>query len=84
MRTSRRSTTNFDKAFAEAMVKLEKGKMTDAPVRTRFGYHVIQLDDVRQVSFPKIEQVRPQLQQGLINQRIEALLRDLRAKAKIE
>ena len=37
----------FDKQFAEAMVKLEKGKYTETPVRTRFGFHVIQLDDVR-------------------------------------
>ena len=38
---------DFDKAFADAMVKLDKGKMTETPVRTRFGFHVIQLDDVR-------------------------------------
>jgi peptidyl-prolyl cis-trans isomerase C len=75
---------NFDKAFSDAMVRLEKGKMTDAPVRSRFGFHVIQLDDVRQVNFPKIDQVKPQIQQGLVNQRIEAMLKELRAKAKIE
>jgi peptidyl-prolyl cis-trans isomerase C len=75
---------NFDKAFSDAMVKLEKGKMTETPVRTRFGYHVILLEDVRQVSFPKIEQVRPQIQQGLVSQRVDAYLRELRAKAKID
>jgi peptidyl-prolyl cis-trans isomerase C len=75
---------NFDKAFADAMVKLEKGKTTEAPVRTRFGYHVIQLQDVRAVSFPKLEQVRPQIQQSLLNQRVDGYLRDLRAKAKVE
>ena len=75
---------NFDKAFSDAMVKLEKGKITETPVRTRFGYHVILLEDVRQVSFPKIEQVRPQIQQGLVSQRVETYLRELRAKAKIE
>jgi peptidyl-prolyl cis-trans isomerase C len=75
---------NFDKAFADAMVKLEKGKTTEAPVRTRFGYHVIQLEDVRGVNFPKLEQVRPQIQQSLLNQRIDGYLRELRAKAKVE
>ena len=75
---------NFDKAFSDAMVKLEKGKITETPVRTRFGYHVILLEDVRQVSFPKIEQVRPQIQQGLVSQRVDAYLRELRAKAKVE
>jgi peptidyl-prolyl cis-trans isomerase C len=75
---------NFDKAFADAMVKLDKGKMTDAPVRSRFGFHVIQLDDVRAVSFPKIDQVKPQIQQGIVGQRVDAYLKELRAKAKIE
>lgn len=75
---------NFDKAFADALVKLDKGKTTDAPVRTRFGYHVIQLEDVRQVSFPKLDQVRNQIQQSLLNQRVDAYLHELRAKAKVE
>lgn len=76
--------SNFDKAFADAMMKLEKGKMTEAPVRSRFGFHVIQLDDVRPVSFPPLAQVKPQIQQRLVAQRVDALIRDLRAKAKIE
>jgi peptidyl-prolyl cis-trans isomerase C len=75
---------NFDKAFSDAMVKLEKGKMTDAPVRSRFGFHIIQLDDVRAVSFPPLAQVKPQIQQRLVEQRVQALVRDLRGKAKIE
>ena len=76
--------SNFDKAFADAMVKLEKGKMTEAPVRSRFGFHVIQLDDVRAVNFPPLTQVKPQIQQRLLDQRVQVLLRELRAKAKIE
>jgi peptidyl-prolyl cis-trans isomerase C len=76
--------TNFDKAFSEAMIKLEKGKMTETPVRTRFGFHVILLEDVRQVSFPKLEQVRQQIAQGITGQRVETFLRELRGKAKIE
>jgi peptidyl-prolyl cis-trans isomerase C len=75
---------NFDKAFADALVKLEKGKMTDAPVRSRFGYHVIVLDDVRPVNFPPLAQVRQQIQQRLIGQRVEVFIRELRAKAKLE
>ena len=76
--------SNFDKAFADAMVKLEKGKMTEASVRSRFGYHVILLDDVRAVSFPPLTQVKPQIQQRLVGQRVDVLIKDLRAKAKIE
>lgn len=76
--------SNFDKAFADAMVKLEKGKMTEAPVRSRFGFHIIQLDDVRPVNFPKLDQVKQQIQQRLAGQRVDNLIRDLRAKAKVE
>jgi peptidyl-prolyl cis-trans isomerase C len=76
--------SNFDKAFADAMVKLEKGKMTEAPVRSRFGFHLIRLDDVRAVNFPPLAQVKPQIQQRLVAQRVDVLVRELRAKAKIE
>ena len=44
----------FDKAFSGAMVKLQKGQITPEPVQTRFGYHVIQLDDERAVNFPPL------------------------------
>jgi peptidyl-prolyl cis-trans isomerase C len=74
----------FDKMFADAMVKLEKGKLTDAPVRTRFGYHIIQVDDVRPVKIPPLADVKPQIQQRLAQIRVDKLVSDLRAKAKVE
>jgi peptidyl-prolyl cis-trans isomerase C len=74
----------FDPQFSNAMVKLEKGKYTEQPVRTRFGFHVIQLDDVRAVKFPGLQEVRPRIQQTLVQGKIEALVKSLRAKAKIE
>jgi len=74
----------YDKTFADAMVKLEKGKMTEAPVRTRFGYHVIQLDDVRPVKIPPLSEVKPRIQQRLAQIRLEQLVRELRDKAKVE
>src|SRR3990172_839520 len=74
----------FDKQFSDAMGKLDKGKYTEAPVRTRFGFHVIQLDDVRAVKFPTLAEVKPRIQQQLIQTKIDALVRGLRAKAKVE
>ena len=74
----------YDKQFAEAMVKLEKGKYTQEPVRTRFGYHIIQLDDVRPAKFATISEVRPRISQMLVQNKIEELIKGLRAKAKIE
>jgi peptidyl-prolyl cis-trans isomerase C len=74
----------FDKQFADAMVKLEKGKYTETPVQTRFGYHVIRLDDVRPVQVPPLAELKPRIQQQLAQQRVEDLVRGLRAKAKVE
>jgi peptidyl-prolyl cis-trans isomerase C len=76
--------SNFDKQFSDAMVKLEKGKYTEAPVQTRFGYHIIQLDDVRAVNFPALNEVRSRIQQQLTQHKIEGLVKSLRAKAKVE
>jgi peptidyl-prolyl cis-trans isomerase C len=74
----------YDKQFADAMVKLEKGKYTEAPVKSRFGFHIIQLDDVRPAKFAALAEVKPRIQQMLVQTKIEELIRGLRAKAKIE
>ena len=70
--------------FSDALKKLKKGQMTDTPVQTQFGWHVIRVDDERAMKFPPIEEVKGQIQQGLQRQAIEKLITDLRAKAKIE
>jgi peptidyl-prolyl cis-trans isomerase C len=74
----------FDRQFSEAMVKLEKGKYTEAPVRTRFGFHIIQLDDIRPVKFPALNEVRQRISQQVAQNRIEELVKSMRAKAKVE
>ncbi len=76
--------STYDPQFSSAMVKLEKGKYTEQPVRTRFGYHVIQLDDVRAISFPALNEARPRIQQSLVQSRLEELVKSLRSKAKIQ
>lgn len=70
--------------FSAAVSKLEKGKFTEEPVKTQFGYHVIMLDDTRQKTIPPLDQVKPALQQQIQQQNLEKLLNDLKAKAKIE
>ena len=74
----------FDKQFSDAMVKLDKGKYTEAPVQTRFGYHIILLDDVRQTRFPAFAEVKQRIQQQLTQNKVDELIRGLRAKAKVE
>src|SRR4029078_1122128 len=65
----------YDKQFADALVKLEKGKYTDTPVRTRFGYHIIMLEDVRPVKFPALNEVRQRISQQITQGRIEELVK---------
>ncbi len=74
----------FVKEFSDAMVKLEKGKFTETPVKTQFGYHVIRLDDTREAKAPPLEEVRPQIQQEIERRRVQELQQSLRAKAKIQ
>jgi len=74
----------FVKPFSDAMVKLEKGKFTEAPVQSQFGWHVIRLEDVRQAKFPEFTEVKPGLQQRLQETMFDKAVNDLRAKAKVE
>jgi len=74
----------FVKPFSDAMVALEKGQRTAAPVKSDFGYHVIQLDDVRDVQPPPMEEVKPQLQQRIQQSKVETHLNELREKAKVK
>jgi peptidyl-prolyl cis-trans isomerase C len=78
------SPTNFVKPFGDAMTKLEKGKFTEAPVQTQFGWHVIRLDDVRTTQFPPFDEVKQQIVNFMQNQEIQKLVSELRSKAKIE
>jgi peptidyl-prolyl cis-trans isomerase C len=75
---------NYVKEFSDAMVALAKGKYTETPVKTQFGYHVIRLDDVREAQLPKIDEIKPQITQQLGQQKLIKFQDDLRSKAKIE
>src|SRR4051812_36048551 len=74
----------YVKPFADAVTKLKKGQLTEAPVHTDFGYHVIRLDDERATKVPSFEEAKPQLQQLVQNQIVQKQIQDLRAKAKVE
>jgi peptidyl-prolyl cis-trans isomerase C len=70
--------------FGAAVGKLEKGKFTEAPVQTQFGYHVILLEDTRPIAPPPLEQIKPMLSRQLQQQNLMKHLDSLRANAKIE
>ena len=68
--------------FSQAMVALKKGEMTQEPVKSQFGYHIIRLDDTRQAQLPPLEEVKPQIKQRLEQQKLAAFRDEVRAKAK--
>ena len=69
--------------FGEAADKMKPGQISE-PVKSQFGWHVIRLDDVRTPQIPAFDQVKPQLQQQMTQQKLGKYQEDLRAKAKIE
>lgn len=76
--------TNYVQPFAQAVTALKKGEMTDKPVQTQFGWHIIKVDDTRAVEFPPIDQVRPQIEEMLRQQSLAGYQKELREKAKVE
>jgi peptidyl-prolyl cis-trans isomerase C len=56
--------------FSQAMLKLKKGEMTDAPVKSQFGYHIIKLEDVRDVAFPPLAEVKQRIVDGVMQTKI--------------
>jgi peptidyl-prolyl cis-trans isomerase C len=66
------------------MVKLSKGQMTDVPVKSQFGFHIIRVDDVRDAELPKLSDVKPQIAQQLQQQKLSSFQEGLRSKAKIQ
>jgi len=70
--------------FGAAVSKLEKGKFTEVPVKTQFGYHVILLEDTKPVEAPPLDDVKPQLTQQVQQQNLRKQLDSLKAAAKIE
>ena len=70
--------------FSEAMLKLNKGQMTENPVKTQFGFHVIRVDDIRSAQLPSFTEVKPQIAQQMQQQKLAAFQEDLRKKAKVE
>jgi len=72
--------SNFVKPFGDAMVSLQKGKFTTTPVQTQFGWHVIEVDDIREAKVPSFDEVKPQLTQRMQSQEVDTYLRQLRAE----
>jgi peptidyl-prolyl cis-trans isomerase C len=70
--------------FSQAVEKLKKGEYTKTPVHTRFGWHVILLQDTRKMNPPPFDQVKSRIRAMLTQQAIQKYVTDLRDKADIK
>ncbi|MDR1461954.1 MAG: peptidylprolyl isomerase [Azoarcus sp.] len=75
---------SFVQPFSEAMVSLDKGKYTKMPVQTEFGYHVILLEDSRNMQVPSFEDVKAQLQQSMQNKKVQTHIEQLEQTAEVK
>ncbi|MEQ1913670.1 MAG: peptidylprolyl isomerase [Sideroxydans sp.] len=75
--------TNFVQPFGEAILKLNKGQLSD-PVQTQYGWHVIRLEDTRELKVPTFEEVKPQLEKRKQQEAIQKAIADMRYKAQVE
>jgi peptidyl-prolyl cis-trans isomerase C len=69
--------------FADVAFSLDKGKISD-PVKTQFGWHVIQVEDKRTKPAPKFEEVKSQIEKYVVQKAQTDMVIGLRKEAKIE
>ena len=70
--------------FGNAMKALQKGQTSDVPVKSPFGFHIIRLDDSRDMKVPKFDEVKDNLRQRSQQEQVSRLVQDLKSKAKID
>ncbi|MBL6079972.1 peptidylprolyl isomerase [Belnapia sp. T18] len=70
--------------FAEAAFALQPGQMTQAPIRTSFGWHVIKVEERRSAPVPGFEESRNQLRQKMLEEQVQQVVARARDAAKVE
>lgn len=78
------SAASYVPEFSAAMIKLSKGQITETPVKTQFGYHVIKLEDTRAAKVPSFDEVKQQVAESIQQRRLAAYRDELAKKAKIQ
>ena len=66
------------------MAALKKGEMTDAPVKSSFGWHIIRLEDTRDAEFPGFDEVKDQLKQRMEQTQMQDFQEQLRKSARTD
>lgn len=74
----------FPPEFGAAVKGLQKGQVTETPVKTGNGYHVVKVDDIRAAKLPSLEEVKPQIQEELAQRKLAAYQEEMVKKAKVQ
>ena len=74
----------FVPPFSEAMTQLAKGKYTTTPVKTEYGYHIILLEDVRDIQPPPFDEIKLELQQRMQQMKWQAYIEELEKNVEIK
>jgi peptidyl-prolyl cis-trans isomerase C len=69
--------------FAEVAFRLDKGQVSD-PVKTKFGWHIIKVEDKRTKPTPTFDQVKSQIDNYVAHRAQAQLVEKLRSAANIE
>ncbi|MBJ6609073.1 MAG: peptidylprolyl isomerase [Candidatus Thiothrix moscowensis] len=72
------------KPFGDAVAKMEPGTITKEPVQTEFGWHVIKLEERRDVKPPEFDALKPQLEREYQQKKMLAYMEELRSKADVK
>jgi peptidyl-prolyl cis-trans isomerase C len=75
---------NLVPEFAEAMVKLKPKETVKAPVQTKFGWHVIQLQETRKLDFPEFDKLKNRIAAQMQQHQLRRYVQELRASARVE
>lgn len=78
------SPASMVKEFGQAVTQLENGKMTETPVQTQYGFHIIKLEESRAPAPPALADVKTQVESLVKNKKVEKYLEELRKTAKVE
>lgn len=76
-------TSNYVPEFAQAVESMKKGDLSDKPVQSQFGWHIIEVEDVRPVAFPSFDESKGQLEEMMRQQALADYQQSLIKNAKI-
>lgn len=72
------------KPFADAAFSMKPGEISKEPVKSEFGYHIIKLEERRNVEPPKFEEVKEGVKKSLKEKIIKEKVEKLKKSANIE